>query len=46
VTRASSTRAAGDGRETRQRLRAPILLATALLFVADVFLRRVRLPRN
>jgi len=35
-----------DRRETRQRLRTPVLLATALLFLADVFLRRVRLPRN
>ena len=35
-----------DGRETRQPLRTPVLLATALLFVVDVFLRRVRLPRN
>ena len=32
-----------DRRETRQPLRTPVLLATALLFVADVFLRRVRL---
>jgi uncharacterized membrane protein len=38
--------AARDGRETRQPLRTPILLATALLFVADVFLRRVRLMRD
>jgi len=35
-----------DARETRQPLRTPILLATALLFLADVFLRRVRLPRG
>jgi hypothetical protein len=35
--------AAGDGRETRQPLKTPVLLATALLFVVDVFLRRVRL---
>jgi hypothetical protein len=35
-----------DRRETRQPLRTPILLAAALLFVADVFLRRVRLPRG
>ena len=32
-----------DRRETRQRLRTPVLLATALLFLVDVFLRRVRL---
>jgi Ca-activated chloride channel homolog len=32
-----------DRRETRQPLRTPILLVTALLFVVDVFLRRVRL---
>ena len=32
-----------DRRETRQPLRTPILLLTALLFVGDVFLRRVRL---
>jgi hypothetical protein len=32
-----------DRRETRQPLRTPDQLATALLFVADVFLRRVRL---
>jgi Ca-activated chloride channel homolog len=38
--------AARDGRETRQPLKTPVLLATALLFVVDVFLRRVRLPRN
>jgi Mg-chelatase subunit ChlD len=35
-----------DRRETRQPLRAPILLLTALLFVADVFFRRVQLPRD
>ena len=35
-----------DARETRQPLRTPILLATALLFVGDVFLRRVRLSRG
>jgi hypothetical protein len=35
-----------DRRETRQPLRTPILLATALLFLADVFLRRVRLARD
>ena len=32
-----------DRRETRQPMRTPILLATALLFLVDVFLRRVRL---
>jgi hypothetical protein len=35
-----------DRRETRQPLRTPILLVTALLFLADVFLRRVRLARD
>ena len=35
-----------DRRETRQPLRTPILLVTALLFVADVFFRRVQLPRD
>jgi Mg-chelatase subunit ChlD len=35
-----------DRRETQQPLRTPILLAAALLFVADVFFRRVRLPRD
>jgi uncharacterized membrane protein len=35
-----------DGRETRQPLRTPVLLATALLFVVDVFLRRVQLRRG
>jgi Ca-activated chloride channel family protein len=35
-----------DARETRQPLRTPILLATALLFVIDVFLRRVRLRND
>jgi hypothetical protein len=35
-----------DRRETRQPLRTPILLVTALLFVADVFLRRVRLRQR
>ena len=32
-----------DGRDTRQPLKTPVLLAAALLFVVDVFLRRVRL---
>jgi hypothetical protein len=32
-----------DHRETRQPLRVPILLATALLFILDVAARRVRL---
>ena len=36
----------GNRRETRQPLRTPILLLTALLFVTDVFLRRVRLRRD
>jgi hypothetical protein len=31
-------------RETRQPLRTPVLLATLLLFLLDVFARRVRLP--
>jgi uncharacterized membrane protein len=35
-----------DRRETRQPLRTPILLVTALLFVGDVFLRRVRLRQR
>jgi Ca-activated chloride channel family protein len=35
-----------DHRETHQPLRTPILLATALLFVIDVFFRRVQLPRD
>jgi len=35
--------AGAEHRETRQPLRTPILLVTALLFVVDVFLRRVRL---
>jgi Ca-activated chloride channel homolog len=34
----------GDRRETEQPLRTPILLITLLLFVADVALRRIRLP--
>ena len=34
----------GDRRETQQPLRTPILLVTLALFVADVALRRVRLP--
>ncbi|HEY6475558.1 MAG TPA: VWA domain-containing protein [Polyangia bacterium] len=34
----------GDRRETRYPLRTPILLLTLALFVADVALRRVRLP--
>jgi hypothetical protein len=33
-----------DHRETRQPLRVPILLATALLFILDVAARRIRLP--
>ena len=40
------SRPAGDRRETRQPLRTPILLVTALLFLVDVFLRRVRLARD
>jgi Ca-activated chloride channel homolog len=35
---------AGDQRETEQPLRTPILLITLALFVADVALRRIRLP--
>ncbi|HVV52255.1 MAG TPA: VWA domain-containing protein, partial [Polyangia bacterium] len=35
---------AGDRRETRHPLRLPVLLATLALFVADVALRRLRLP--
>jgi Ca-activated chloride channel homolog len=34
----------GERRETRQPLRAPILLVTLALFVVDVLFRRVRLP--
>ena len=34
----------GDRRETDQPLRTPILLITLALFVADVALRRIRLP--
>ena len=34
----------GDRRETEQPLRTPILLITLALFVADVALRRIRLP--
>jgi uncharacterized membrane protein len=34
----------GDRRETRHPLRTPILLVTLVLFVADVALRRIRLP--
>jgi Ca-activated chloride channel homolog len=34
----------GDGRQTEQPLRTPILLITLALFVADVALRRIRLP--
>ena len=34
----------GDRRETQQPLRTPILLITLALFVADVALRRIRLP--
>jgi hypothetical protein len=33
-----------DHRETGHPLRTPILLVTLVLFVADVALRRVRLP--
>ncbi len=36
----------GDHRETRHPLRTPILLVTLALFVADVALRRVRLPER
>jgi hypothetical protein len=32
--------------ETRQSIRTPVLLAGLLLFVLDVLLRRVRLPRR
>jgi TPP-dependent pyruvate/acetoin dehydrogenase alpha subunit len=35
-----------EHRDTHQPLRTPILLITALLFVADVFFRRVQLPRD
>ena len=34
----------GERRETEQPLRTPILLVTLALFVADVALRRIRLP--
>ncbi|HZL17505.1 MAG TPA: VWA domain-containing protein [Polyangia bacterium] len=34
----------GERRETRQSIRAPILLVTLALFVVDVLFRRVRLP--
>ena len=34
----------GDRRETEQPLRTPVLLITLALFVADVALRRIRLP--
>jgi len=34
----------GDRRQTKQPLRTPILLITLALFVADVALRRIRLP--
>jgi uncharacterized membrane protein len=33
-----------DHRETHQPIRTPILLASLVAFIADVFLRRVRLP--
>jgi Ca-activated chloride channel homolog len=36
----------GDRRETEQPLRTPILLVTLALFVADVALRRIRLPQR
>jgi uncharacterized membrane protein len=35
----------GNPRQTEQPLRTPILLITLALFVADVALRRIRLPR-
>jgi Ca-activated chloride channel homolog len=35
-----------DHRETRHPLRTPILLLTLVLFVADVALRRIRLPER